>query len=136
MGRPRKININRYALLASVVTMYDRWLAEIDGEMADALAKHTSRDPDGDFAWGRYCELKRERDRLVAYGLPYSLEMFMGRDLTPSERIRAGEALRALHAEKLVRLDGLRATHAMPLDAGREYVAKMAASRTEATSDA
>lgn len=75
---------------------------------------------------GRIGELLAAREVAEAGWTHYDLQRFVGRDLTPSERIRHQQAIRELEAAGLVELSGVRATAVRITELGRAEIKRNA----------
>ena len=116
MGRPRTIHIDRMQVLVGIVNATERQRSAINAELAElpgGSRKSTRR-------------LRWEFTEFLEGGVKYDLHEFCG-ELTPSERIRVGEAIRQLRDDGLVLLHGARATRVLVTAAGIKAAAEHAA---------
>ena len=67
------------------------------------------------------------------YGMPIAFDRFLGYYPTPSERIRAQEAMRGLEAQGLLKVYGLRATRVKLTEAGLAKLKELGATDGPAT---
>ena len=116
MGRPQTIYVDSNALLAGIARATREVLADIDAELAELNAREAVKH---DFQTGQTIyALERYRRTIKSDGVLYDLSAFAGRRLSPSERIRYQQALRAMAATGLVELLGKKARRVKITPAG------------------
>jgi hypothetical protein len=153
VARPRTIFVDPDTLLVNICNGWKAILADLEAglpeaerALAEAQAAHGPaweawvNGPRGETAGRNYHlaaervsearahlrQIVKRRDDFLAAGLQYDLLAFLGRsDVSPSERLRANQALRRMEAEGLVTIYGQRATRIWPTDEGLARAAEL-----------
>jgi hypothetical protein len=119
MGRRKLIYVDEMTLLAAIAQETQEAIAFYTKEAKRLEREYTNEH--GGMSYSDSLEIQSLEyavEQIKADGVDYDLEMFAGRTLTPSERIRHQEAIRRLSERGYVELYGARATRVKVLPAG------------------
>lgn len=102
VGRTRTINVDLDGMLAGIARQTRTTIADLEAAVAEQRKRHQ-------FAGPEWAELHR----VQTVGVTVNLPAFVGRELSPSWRIRCQQALRQAERDGLVLIDGRKATRVL-----------------------
>lgn len=107
MARPKTVHIDQDAILAAIIRFYREDLAAAQAKQQEAEATYAASETGERYSnWQAVNSARRQVGFIERWGIPYHIPRFLGREPTPTERLRVQAAIRSLEETGCVVRDG------------------------------